>query len=40
MDNTIQISKEIKRTLEKNAPEILETYQSCMDALEDIEIKD
>ena len=36
----LSISKEIKRSLEKNAPEILETYQSCMSILQDIEIKD
>lgn len=40
MNQPIQISKEIKKPLQKHAPEILDSYQSCMKMLEDIEIRD
>ena len=40
MAQSIQISKEIKKSLQRDAPEILDSYESCMKMLEDIEIHD
>lgn len=40
MVQSIQISKEIKKSLQRNVPEILDSYQLCMKMLEDIEIHD
>ena len=40
MNQSTQISKEISKSLQQKAPEILDTYESYMEMLEDIEIRD
>ena len=40
MSQSIEISTNIKKSLEKSAPGVLDAYQSYLELLEDIEIND
>ena len=40
VEQSVQISKNIQQSLKKNAPDVLKTYQSYLDLLDDIEIHD
>lgn len=40
MTQTSFISEEIKKSLRQVAPDVLDSYQSCLAILEDIEIQD
>ncbi|WP_280924440.1 hypothetical protein [Nitrosopumilus ureiphilus] len=40
MNSSVSISKNIEKSLKQSAPEILDSYQSFLEILEDIEIKD
>jgi len=40
MNQSIEISNPIKKILEKSAPDVLNTYKSYLEFLEDIEISD
>jgi hypothetical protein len=40
MSQSIEISTNIKKSLQKSAPDVLDTYKSCLELLEDIEIND
>lgn len=40
MNQPLEISTNIKKSLQKSAPGVLDTYKSCLELLEDIEIND
>lgn len=40
MSQSIEISANIEKSLQKSAPGVLDTYKACLEFLEDIEIND